>query len=232
MATKRKAVEVDQATGSVKDVVKGLNLANAVDAIKAAQGRKFKKSGKVRVIVEGGKDFEMMGAEMAAQWLETDAEIKAAMADLHMQANATRGLIWLGVAMQIGETDKPAENAETVRKAFAEAMKAKGHKRAGPDASDFKTFVLAYLKAPAEVIGALADTPNYHDAMKELRQIKNDGATKSRGSGSRKPTDKQMQALRKMIGNCDLKQLEQVYKCGVSRAKALRVAGEVFGFFK
>lgn len=210
----------------IKPVV-GLDLGAAQAALSAAV--KIKGSKRPRVIVKDGKDFAALGAEMAEVWLGNEADYGEAKVQLAQQANATRGTIWLAVAMQCSDGDQ----MEEVRKAFKSALESKGHKRAAADASDFKTFGLAYLKAPEEVIGALAESPNYHEAMAALRDIKNDGQTKSRKNARGKTlTDKGLKMMREQIARANLKQLDQIHKACLSRAKALRAAGEKFDFLK
>lgn len=211
--------------------VVGINIQDMVqqgrDAIEA-----FKRSSKGKVIVHNGINFEELGKEAAELFLANEQEIAAARGELEQQARVSRGELWLAYAMQVS-TDA---EAQIMTQAFKAACVAKGHKRAASDASDFKTFCLAYLKSPTEVIGAMAESKGYHEAMAALRDIKNDGQTKSRKNQREgrnvKPNDKSMKKVIHYIGNMDVKQLTAVWKAGLSRAKALRKAGEVFEAFK
>lgn len=207
----------------------GEQLAQA-DALIAAARMKKGTTKKGKVIVSGGIDFAALGQEAAEVFLGNEDDIKAARKELEQFARVSRGTIWLSYAMQATEP----ESIATMVSAFKEACEARGHKRAASDASDFKSFCLAYHKSADEVIGALAESDNYHESMKAIRAIKNDGKVDGRSKGNaRKATlsDKSFRKVIEMVSRMNAKQLTGLHKAGVSRAVVLRKAGEVFEAF-
>lgn len=231
MATlKRKpaALAVESAIPAVTPII-GERLNQAEAAIAAARMKKGTTK-KGRIIVKDGVDFDALGREAAEMFLGNEAEIATARKELEQIARVSRGTLWLSYAMQ---TDGP-ESITTMVSAFKEACEARGHKRAASDASDFKAFCLAYHKSADEVLGVLAESENYHSAMKELRAIKNEGKVDGRSKGNaRKATlsDKSFRKVIEMVSRMNAKQLTALHKAGASRAAVLRKGGEVFEAF-
>lgn len=209
-----------------KQPIIGLDL-NAAQATIAARRVKAKsKAG--RVIVKDGVDFEELGIQTADLFLDCEKDVADARRELEQQARVTRGTVWLAAASSCSDSDQ----IKTMVESFKARCEERGHKRAASDASDFKCFCLAYLKSKDEVIGVLADSPNYHDAMKELRSIKNDGVVKARGAGgSATLSDKSFSKVIEQVARMNPEQLTKLHKAGVSRANVLRKKGEVFEAF-
>lgn len=220
MATLKRAVQL--AVNNVepaKPATLGVDLADAGQAAIAAH-RARNGSRMSKVIVRNGVNFEELGKEIADIFLGNESDIKAARDALNQQARVSRAIIWLGAAEQVSNEDE----AKTLCASFKESLEARGHKRAAADASDFKTFIIAYMKSPDEVVGAVADSPDYHAAMKELRAIKNDGerkASNNSNNGPRKPGAKTMEKIVEAISRMDAEQCEKLYAALRKRTTAL-----------
>ena len=223
-----KAKQLNQEMAKAKIVGLNISMADQIKANAAAISAKRKNLTPV-VKVQDGIDFEKMGSDAADATLELNAEVKAERDNLNTLANLSRGELWLYFAQQVSNE----EQASTLAKSFKAQMEARGHKRAASDASDFKTFVLATLKSPDEVLGVMASSPDYHQVMKDLRQIKNDGQTKARGNNGtpRSLSDAGFAKVQASVARMTPKQLTALYKAGQSRAKVLRKAGKIFEAF-
>lgn len=189
------------------------------------------KTGKGKVIVQDGVDFEALGVEIADLFLGSQDDYKAELKALQMQERVTRGMIWLAAAEKVSTP----EQAKTLVDSFKAHCEAKGHKRAGPDASDFKAFIMAHMVSRDEVIGVLAESDDYHAAMKEIRAIRDTGKAERHGNTNRKqraPNDRTMSKVMHYIGGMTVAQLTMIYKAGKSRAAVLRKSGEMFEAFK
>lgn len=225
MAAKRKMVQSVQ--DAVKAPVIGLDLTKAQGAI-ATKRKAMGRNAKGKVIVQDGVDFEALGVQTAELFLGVEEDVKAARNELEREARITRGTVWLAAA----QSASTPEQIATMVGSFKAHCESKGHKRAASDASDFKCFCLAYLKSQDEVIGVLAESPNYHEAMRELRMIKNDGIVKARGAGgSAKLSDKSFDKVIAQVARMTPAQLTRLMAAGKARAKVLRKKGEVFEAF-
>lgn len=223
-----KVKQLNKEMAEAKIIGLNLSMADQIKANAAAINAKRKNLTPV-VKVQDGIDFEKLGGEAADATLELNQEVKAERDALNTYANLSRGELWLYFAQQVSTE----EQASILAKSFKAQMEARGHKRAASDASDFKTFVIATLKSPDEVLGAMASSPDYHQVMKELRQIKNDGQTKARGNNGtpRSLSDAGFAKVQASVARMTAKQLTQLFKAGQARAKVLRKAGDFIEAF-
>lgn len=203
----------------------GVNLVNPGETVHAANQatKRFKRSGKTRTIVSGKVDFAALGTECAEYFIGADGEAQAAIREVQHQQRLTYAFIWQQAAEYLTKADKPEEAAKTMSHAFRDRLEAEGHKGYKTKASEFKVYLLAYLKSPTEVVGIMDDLP-YNEAITELRAIRDsDKERKERGEREpRKPTEQAMSKIMEAIGRMDAKQLTMIYKCGQSRNKTLK----------
>lgn len=231
---KAKATQVIQATELVPVI--GTDLTKAASLVKVAKSKasSSKRSTKGRVIVQNGVDFSALGKESAGMILGIDAEYKAALRELKLNAQQSRIVVYIMVAEQISTP----EQILTVCEAYGSALEAGGMAGYKTRKSELKVFLSAWLVDNKKTL-AICDAENEADALSMLRELR-DSVKPKQGKGNktkengrnRKPNDASMTKVMKYIGNMDVEQLTMVYKAGMSRAKVLRAAGEKFEAFK
>lgn len=232
MATLKRSVKAVQEVIPANVPMVGLDLARAALAkTTTATKRSAPRSKKGRIIAVGNRDFRAIGKETADLFLGCKADAKAARDEVNTTERVTIGMVWLAAAMSCDD----GEQAQVIAEAFKEECERKGHKRAAADASEFKAFMMAYQVNGKAVIGAMKVAPDYRSAMQNIRAIRDSNKPEAKkrktGSGKRKPSDRTMDTVIEAIGRMDTAQLNKVWKAGLSRAKALRSAGQRFEMF-